>query len=127
MSHPILRYFGTDHLPPDLAEVSRPFGALARQVAERGGDPAEVATALRKLLEANDAAVRAAPPTTETDTCPEGATNADDPRLCATCSRRTAAKTPDALSAGAVELARRLGARERGEEPNDGPVAPAQD
>lgn len=56
----ILRYFEYAHLPEHLQEISRPFGDLAHQVADRGGDPAEVATALRKLLEAKDAAVRAA-------------------------------------------------------------------
>lgn len=60
MDAPILRYFATDHLPPKLREVSDPFRALAEHVA--GSLPAgpETSTALRKLLEAKDAAVRAA-------------------------------------------------------------------
>lgn len=54
----LLRYFDTDHLPPHLAAVSEPFGALAREVAGRTKGP-ETTTALRKLLEAKDCAVRA--------------------------------------------------------------------
>ena len=56
----VLRFFKYDHLPPDLQEISRPFGELARQVAERAPNNQETTVALRKLLEAKDAAVRAA-------------------------------------------------------------------
>ena len=55
----VFRYFAWDHLPPKLQEVSKPFGELARQVAERAPYHAETVVALRKLLEAKDAAVRA--------------------------------------------------------------------
>lgn len=55
----ILRHFRHEHLPPLLAEVSKPFGELAERVAKLGDDP-EVTMALRKLLEAKDCAVRAA-------------------------------------------------------------------
>jgi hypothetical protein len=62
MTAPILRYFATDHLPHDLAEVSIPFRVLAEQIDQDLPDGAEKSTALRKLLEAKDAAVRAALP-----------------------------------------------------------------
>ncbi len=59
----ILQFFAYEHLPPHLAKVSAPFGELARAiVAEGTGLPRnpERDVALRKLLEAKDAAVRAA-------------------------------------------------------------------
>lgn len=60
---PILEFFAYAHLSPLLQEVSRPFGELATVIAERTTvHPAERAVALRKLLEAKDAAVRAALP-----------------------------------------------------------------
>lgn len=62
MAYPILRFFEYEHLPPELQAVSKPFGDLARSLAlEVIPDihHAEKATALRKLLEAKDAAVRA--------------------------------------------------------------------
>lgn len=52
----ILRHFTYDHLPTQLAEVSRD---LAHKLADRF-EGAELTTALRKLLEAKDCAVRAA-------------------------------------------------------------------
>lgn len=55
----VLKFFSYEHLPPKLQEVSRPFGELAKQVAERAPDSQETTVALRKLLEAKDAAVRA--------------------------------------------------------------------
>lgn len=55
----VLRFFGFTHLPEKLQEVSRPFAELAKQVAERTPDSPETTVALRKLLEAKDAAVRA--------------------------------------------------------------------
>ena len=59
--YPVLVFFRFDHLPPALAAVSAPFAELAATVATRETrHPAEAATALRKLLEAKDAAVRAA-------------------------------------------------------------------
>lgn len=54
-----LQYFAYAHLPPRLQEVSKPFHDLAHKLAEPGGDRTERAVALRKLLEAKDAAVRA--------------------------------------------------------------------
>lgn len=62
---PILRFFAYEHLPPNLAKVSAPFCELARSIAApETGLPrcAERTVALRKLLEAKDAAVRAALP-----------------------------------------------------------------
>lgn len=57
---PIMQYFAFAHLPDHLAAVSAPFGDLAlRIVAELPRNP-ERTVALRKLLEAKDAAVRAA-------------------------------------------------------------------
>lgn len=55
----VLAFFRFEHLPEHLAEVSRPFAELAHQVAERAPDSQETTVALRKLLEAKDAAVRA--------------------------------------------------------------------
>ena len=68
----IMQFFSYDHLPTHLQEVSRPFGDLAEDVhsryldhcEENGGYPEKVAMletdiALRKLLEAKDAAMRA--------------------------------------------------------------------
>lgn len=57
----LLRYFAWEHLPAVLQVVSRPFGELAHRVAAAGQGP-ETTTALRKLLEAKDCAVRAALP-----------------------------------------------------------------
>lgn len=60
MSAPILRYFTYDHLPVELARVSHPFCQLACSLDDHLPDGPEKSTALRKLLEAKDAAVRAA-------------------------------------------------------------------
>jgi hypothetical protein len=58
---PILRFFRYDHLPTGEArDVSRMFANLAHEVHHRLPAGAESATALRKLLEGKDAAVRAA-------------------------------------------------------------------
>lgn len=71
----ILRYFATDHLPPHLRTVSADFEVLAHMIATRstviGVNGPETTVALRKLLEAKDAAVRAvldADPTTVAET-----------------------------------------------------------
>lgn len=55
----ILQFFKFDHLPAKLQEVSKPFSELAWWVSGLG-DNAETTTALRKLLEAKDCAVRSA-------------------------------------------------------------------
>lgn len=56
---PILRYFDYSHLPNKQAEVSNYFFDLAYTMEEMLPDGPEKSTALRKLLEAKDAAVRA--------------------------------------------------------------------
>jgi hypothetical protein len=65
----LLRYFAYKHLPERLQSVSRPFSELAQRLVERCDirdqdgpnetDVEEMRVALRKLLEAKDAAVRA--------------------------------------------------------------------
>jgi hypothetical protein len=55
----VLKFFTFAHLPEKLQAVSKPFADLANQVAERAPDSQETMVALRKLLEAKDAAVRA--------------------------------------------------------------------
>ena len=56
-----MKYFAYDHLPPYLQEISKPFAELANQVYNRVTcDVEERDVAIRKLLEAKDAAVRAA-------------------------------------------------------------------
>jgi len=54
----VMQFFKYSHLPPHLQAVSKPFADLAQQVAEASSNP-ETEVALRKLLEAKDAAVRA--------------------------------------------------------------------
>lgn len=55
----VLDFFAFDHLPPDLAAVSKPFSDLAHHVADGTAVGPEVTVCLRKLLEAKDCAVRA--------------------------------------------------------------------
>lgn len=55
----ILQYFAYGHLPAFLQNASRPFGVMARQIVETLPRNPERTVALRKLLEAKDAAVRA--------------------------------------------------------------------
>lgn len=58
--YPILRFFSFGHLPAVLQQVSAPFKSLAFELAANVfADPVEMEVALRKLLEAKDAAVRA--------------------------------------------------------------------
>lgn len=54
----IAQFFEHAHLPEHLAAVSKPFGELAAFVLTLPRNP-ERTVALRKLLEAKDAAVRA--------------------------------------------------------------------
>lgn len=56
----ILQFFAYQHLPPHLLEVSKQFSQLAEQMVGLLMPSAELSVALRKLLEAKDAAVRAA-------------------------------------------------------------------
>lgn len=66
----IMQFFAYEHLPAHLQEVSRPFAILARALVTLDEAPSahtpprlprnpERTVALRKLLEAKDAAVRA--------------------------------------------------------------------
>jgi hypothetical protein len=55
----IMQFFAYSHLPAFLQAVSKPFGELAEAVVQTLPDNEERAVALRKLLEAKDAAVRA--------------------------------------------------------------------
>lgn len=57
-SEHIEQFFAYQHLPPHLQEVSKPFADLAAVVLTLPRNP-ERTVALRKLLEAKDAAVRA--------------------------------------------------------------------
>jgi hypothetical protein len=57
---PLLRYFKFGHLPEQLKAVSAPFADLANNIADTLPPGPETTTALRKLLEAKDCAVRAA-------------------------------------------------------------------
>lgn len=56
----MLRFFRYDHLPSHLQEVSVRFAELAHWVHHALPPGAEATTAMRKLLEAKDCAVRAA-------------------------------------------------------------------
>lgn len=56
---PILHFFHFAHLPAALQAASKPFCALALHIIETLPRNAERTVALRKLLEAKDAAVRA--------------------------------------------------------------------
>jgi hypothetical protein len=55
----ILQFFKYMHLPERLQEVSRPFCVLAHDICRSLPRNPERTVALRKLLEAKDAAVRA--------------------------------------------------------------------
>lgn len=57
---PILQFFAFGHLPPHLQDVSRGFAHAAFGIVAALPRNAERSVALRKLLEAKDAAVRAA-------------------------------------------------------------------
>jgi hypothetical protein len=56
---PLLQFFRYTHLPVPLQSASRPFCELAERVAADYPRNPERTVALRKLLEAKDAAVRA--------------------------------------------------------------------
>lgn len=55
----MLKWFSYEHLPPHLQEMSKLFCDLADAVCEQCEPGPERTAALRKLLEAKDAAVRA--------------------------------------------------------------------
>lgn len=58
----LLRYFHYSHLPERLKAASEPFCKLARHIIDTTPRNAERTVALRKLLEAKDAGVRASLP-----------------------------------------------------------------
>ena len=55
----ILQFFAYQHLPEHLQAVSKPFGDMANDIVAKLPRNPERTVALRKLLEAKDAAVRA--------------------------------------------------------------------
>jgi len=59
MEDHIMQFFSYEHLPPILANVSKPFCILAESLARDLPRNPERTVALRKILEAKDAAVRA--------------------------------------------------------------------
>lgn len=59
MQEHIMQFFAYAHLPAPLQEVSAPFAHLAEAVVNTLPRNPERTVALRKLLEAKDAAVRA--------------------------------------------------------------------
>lgn len=59
VTDPILHFFHYAHLPPKLQATSRSFFCLASHLVDTLPRNAERTVALRKLLEAKDAAVRA--------------------------------------------------------------------
>ena len=59
MADRMLQFFAYGHLPEPLAKVSQPFCELAEKLADELPVNPERTTALRKLLEAKDCAVRA--------------------------------------------------------------------
>ena len=56
---PIMQFFNYDHLPDELARISKPFASLAESLICNLPRNPERTVALRKLLEAKDCAVRA--------------------------------------------------------------------
>lgn len=59
MNERMLKWFEYGHLPEHLKVVSAPFGDLAQKITTEIEPGPERTVALRKLLEAKDAAVRA--------------------------------------------------------------------
>ncbi len=59
MNERMLKWFEYAHLPEHLQTVSKPFGDLAQTLVENVESGPERTVALRKLLEAKDASVRA--------------------------------------------------------------------
>ena len=57
---PLMQFFAYQHLPPHLQDVSSPFFDLALTLCISLPRNPERTTALRKLLESKDCAVRAA-------------------------------------------------------------------
>jgi hypothetical protein len=61
IAYPHLKYFAFEHFPEKLANISKPFRELAFRIANQPDyDRMQATVAIQKLLEAKDAAVRAA-------------------------------------------------------------------
>lgn len=75
MTEHIMQFFEYAHLPESLQKVAQPFTSLAHIIVGSLPQNPERTVALRKLLEAKDAAVRAriAAPTVGTETATERA------------------------------------------------------
>jgi hypothetical protein len=58
----IMKFFAYGHLKPEFQAISKPFGDLAMWIVATLPRNAERTVALRKLLEAKDAGVRASLP-----------------------------------------------------------------
>ena len=56
----VMQFFNYKHLPEHMRDISKRFCLLAEWIDENLPDNPEKTEALRKLLEAKDAAVRAA-------------------------------------------------------------------
>lgn len=56
----VLQFFDFEHLPPELAAISKPFCDLAHTLAGSNLEGPELTVGLRKLLEAKDCIVRCA-------------------------------------------------------------------
>jgi len=56
---PLIQFFAYAHLPANLQAISKPFGDMADWIVKALPRNPERTTALRKLLEAKDCAVRA--------------------------------------------------------------------
>lgn len=59
MTEHIMQFFAFAHLPEHLQRISKPFSLLATDILNHVPRNPERTVALRKLLEAKDAAVRA--------------------------------------------------------------------
>ncbi len=86
----LLRWFEYGHLPPELGSVSAVVHHAAHELVGLLHDGPELTTALRKLLEGKDAAVRQAiadrddlPPATAVRSAAEQSAPADVPRMTA--------------------------------------------
>lgn len=60
MKERMLQFFSYEHLPEGLQEFSKPYCELARWIENNVPRNPERTVAIRKLLEAKDAGVRAA-------------------------------------------------------------------
>lgn len=59
LPEPMLQFFEYAHLPPNLQSISQPFCDMAKNIVRDLPRNPERTVALRKLLEAKDAGVRA--------------------------------------------------------------------